>query len=78
LSGSGHELRRIENIQKRKIIGIRGRVKKCVRGRRSNGSEFGEKRVVRVERGQWNFGFANCVDGSKSFESSWSETRRRR
>jgi len=61
LSGSGHEFGGIEDVEKRRGVGVRGRVEESFGGRGGDGGELGEKWVFRVERRHWNFG---SVSGS--------------
>lgn len=57
LSGGSHEVGGVENVEIRRHVFVGGRVKQRLGGRSSDRSEFGEKRVIRVERGHGNFGF---------------------
>lgn len=72
LSGSGHEFGGVEDVEKRRGVGVFGSVEERFRGRSSDGSELGEKGVFRVERGHWNFG---SVNGARSFQISASPPR---
>lgn len=55
LSGSSHEFGGIEDVEKRRGVGVAGRVEERFRGRGGDGGELGEKWVFRVVRRHWNF-----------------------